>query len=106
MSGSSSTQGSYSYQPEIKYKYYLAEATLIGERVRFGGVSNRQIAENLVGKYKPGDEVQVYYDPDDPKDSVLEPGISFGMILMPMLGLLAIGCCILGGIVYFKFSGE
>lgn len=106
VSGSTTTKRNYSYQPEIKYEYYLDGMPLIGERVRFGGVSNRQIAENLVGIYKPGDEVQVYYNPDNPKDSVLEPGISFGMLLMPMLGLAAIGCGILGVIIYFKFFWE
>ena len=77
-----------------------------GERVRFGEVSNKQIAENLLEKYKPGDEVKVYYNPNNPKDSVLEPGISFGMMLMPMLGLVVIVCGILGVIIFFKFFWE
>ena len=93
----------YSYQAEIKYEYYLDGLRLIGDRVRFGGVSNKAMAEYLTDKYKPDNAVQVYYDPDNLKKSVLEPGLSFGMLLLPLLGLVAVGCGILGIIIYFKF---
>ena len=100
---SSPRQSSYSYQADIKYEYDMDGGKLIGDRVRFGEVSNKEIAESLVVIYKPGDKVQVYYDPGNPENSVLEPGLSFGLLLMPLLGLAVIGAGIIGVVIFFKF---
>ena len=104
--GSSSRQKNYSYQPDIRYKYEVSETSHVGDNVRFGQISNREIAGNIVAKYKPGSKIKVYYNPNNHRDSVLEPGISFGMLLMPLLGLFVVGCGIVGLIIYFKYFWE
>jgi hypothetical protein len=41
-----------------------------------------------VNLYHPGASVEVYVDPENPTESVLEPGLSIGSYFLPGMGLL------------------
>ncbi|MGY2932508.1 hypothetical protein ACVWZ6_002110 [Bradyrhizobium sp. GM6.1] len=55
----------------------------------------REVAEEAAAKYRPGKSVQVYYDPDQPGQAVLEPA-SRGGALGPLIG--AAVCAVVGGL--------
>ncbi len=80
------------YFPEIHYKYQVDGKEFTGNRFAFG-FSNRtkETSKNIVARYPAGAKVPVHYDPDDPEESVLEPGVYtlnwFGILF----GLGAIG---------------
>jgi hypothetical protein len=61
--------------PVVLYRYRVGDQIHQGERVKFGGQPSlsRAMAETLVAKYPPGARVDVYYDPLDPNNAVLEP---------------------------------
>ena len=91
------------YSPNVQYKYAVAGKTYSGNRYRFGdlyaveGKSHQIVAEHPVGK-----PVLVYYNPDDPADALLQPGVDGGdlflaMFLLPLnLVLFVIGSLLAG----------
>lgn len=62
--------------PLVLYTYCVGEATFRGNRVndeaRRRGRRGRD-AESTVARYPAGASVVVYYDPDNPSESILEP---------------------------------
>lgn len=58
----------------IRYRYRVGGQTHESEAIKFGGQAamSRAFAEPLVAKYPIGARVDVYYDPHDPKNAVLE----------------------------------
>jgi hypothetical protein len=64
----------YTYAPEILYTYKIAGTDYQSSTVRFGELTrnSRNLADELVGKYKPGSVVAVRYDPQDPARATLE----------------------------------
>ena len=86
---------------EVRYDYkvegvdYSADRVFFGDRVysAWGGVAMREIAQ-----YQPESTVQVYYNPDDPKDAVLEPGISGQVWTMFVASLVFMA---IGGAIYW-----
>lgn len=66
------------YRPVLKYSYTLNEKTYGGEHRRFDDdvivYSSYEKAKAAVADYPVEKTVLVYYDPDNPANSVLEPG--------------------------------
>lgn len=63
------------YTANITYRYKVGAKDYEGHRVRFGSpsrISGMQ-AEGLTGKYPVGAKISIYYDPERPSKSVLEP---------------------------------
>ena len=61
----------------MRYRYVVGGRERTGDRVCFGdglGVSWRSSAERRAGRYPVGRKVSVFYDPEEPDVSVLEPG--------------------------------
>src|SRR3954453_10603202 len=74
----------YMYRPEISYRYTVADEEFVGNRARFGdsfSLSWSAPAARLVQRYKVNSRVRVRYDPDNPQQSVLEPGMN-GMVII------------------------
>lgn len=92
----------YSYQPVVGYQYLVDDKQLSGETIRYGLVTNKSRAEKTVKKYPLKAEVIVYYNPAKPEQSVLEPGYTGGLLFMPVMGLIVIGCGLLS--VYLIWS--
>lgn len=61
--------------PVIKYSYSVAEAPYQAEKIGNGIYigTTRDSLKHWAKRYPAHAEVQVYYNPADPKDAVLEP---------------------------------
>jgi hypothetical protein len=86
------------YQPLIVYQYQVDDQQLTGSRRYFGVGSeekeNPKPAEKIVSDYPAGKQVRVYYDPQRPAESVLQPGGgAVGNTILCLIGgtLLLIG---------------
>ena len=98
---SSKTGSRDSYHANVIYEYDVIGKVYTGRKVGFGeyGREDEVHATKISEKYPEGEAVDVYYDPDQPSDSVLEPG-SHGL---PWF-YIALGFPFLlfgGGLLYF-----
>lgn len=63
-----------SYEAAIKYSYTVEDRLYHGKRVGIAdAINGKAHAEKLVELYGPSTEVQVHYNPADPKDAILDP---------------------------------
>ncbi|KJC54611.1 hypothetical protein UB31_02940 [Bradyrhizobium sp. LTSP849] len=86
------------YQVALRYAYRVGKRDFIGTEVDWGGTmisGLREVAAEAAAKYRPGQNVKVYYDPDQPGQAVLEPASREGA-LGPLIG--AAVCAIVGGV--------
>jgi hypothetical protein len=77
------SEGEYSYRPEVSYQYSVKGEEFIATRTRYGdrlALSWPAPAAKMVRRYPVGAVVSVHYDPDEPAEAVLEPGVN-GLIL-------------------------
>jgi hypothetical protein len=86
------------YLTEISYDYAVGGKTFSGGRISFDPSMHvtAESAEAVVNRYPVGSEQPVHYDPADPTQSTLVPGIettSYAMYLIPLF----FGCC--GGFI-------
>lgn len=83
--------GQTHYQPDIAYSYtvggkkYSSAKITVGEPPLDNNVNN---AKRLQAKYPVSKEVLVYFDPELPESSALEPGIKTGDILLASISIL------------------
>ena len=85
----------------FRYTYSVAGTAYEGERISLFGTkgvygSPREMQEAIVAKYPPGRQVKVYYDPEDPRAALLEPGGYSGSGGSVRFGL---GVAVAGGVV-------
>src|SRR3954447_17143601 len=86
------------YQVDLRYAYRVGKRDFIGTEVDWNGTmisGLREVAEEAAAKYRPGKSVQVYYDPDQPGQAVLEPASRRGA-RGPLVG--AAVCAVVGGL--------
>jgi len=81
------------YSANIKYRFIANKAEYVGDRVDFGsaGSMGRSVdadARALVSRYPPGEEVRVYYNPENPQEAVLEPGFATRSWMYALGGLV------------------
>lgn len=86
-------KGGATYTAVITYQYSLDGQTFEGDRVWFGddySVSNAFASafRAAVRRYPVGKAVKVHYDPDEPGDSVLEPGPTWSGSVFYFIGLV------------------
>lgn len=84
----SRSDDSTTYGADISYEYQVNKQTYTGNKVTFGDVSTskRSRAEKIVDRFPVEKTVDVFYNPEDPKSSVLEPGLNGGIWLLPGVG--------------------
>ncbi len=76
------------WRPRVRYEYEVDRRVYVGSRVSFGGWRPTWGgAEEVADSYPAGSTCTVYYDPDDPGNSVLEPGAANASVLELFLGL-------------------
>jgi hypothetical protein len=106
VSYSSNAEGGESYSPEVIYRYTANNQQYENHTIKFGenSYSSSRKAENIASGYPVGKEVTVYYDPEDPARSVLEPGVSGGSYILLGIGVLfaLIGLITMPLIVIFR----
>jgi len=86
-------EGTRMYKPVVAYRYDVDGLAYDGDRRTFGNYSsnNRGRAEKIVAQYRPGSQIQVHYKPDDPGESVLEPGTSWVLAIFLLFPVVFIG---------------
>ena len=79
------------YSVRIRYSYEVAGQKLEGQRLQYGYKSHdeRSSAKQEQSRYPSGKEVQVFYDPKNPKSSVLLKGSGTSWLAMG-LGFMAL----------------
>ena len=92
VSRSTDADGADSYSPEVTYSYEVNNTKFINNTIKFGENSygNRGKAEEIAGNYHIGKKVTVYYDPEKPDRSVLEPGVTAGSYIVIGIGIFFI----------------
>lgn len=101
VAGTSGTGKSRSttYEAEVKYRYQVDGAAYESDVLRIGQKSMglKSGAQDDVRRHRPGPET-VYYDPADPSNSVLEPGLHWSLSVKPVVGCLFV----VVGVVMFR----
>lgn len=91
---------SVTYEPVVEYSYSVMGQPFSGKRIAFGtNRYNYKKAEEIVTRYQVGSRVNVYYNPDKPKDAVLET-VAAGGKLFTIIGAAMFGV----GVVVFIVS--
>jgi len=70
------SKGRIYYHVAIAYSYSVDGQEYVGRRFRYDGhPTNENSANAVVSAHPAGSEVNVFYNPQDPRDSVLSPGV-------------------------------
>ncbi|MBL4761986.1 MAG: DUF3592 domain-containing protein [Gammaproteobacteria bacterium] len=74
------------YRVSVSYDYVLGSKSYYGRVIQFSMSDFRDEvkAKAVADKYPKGDHVTVYYEPENPDKSVLEPGGSGGWLLIAL----------------------
>ena len=91
------TRKIYRYQVDLRYAYHVGKRDFVGTAANWGGTAIyglRELAEKAAGRYRLGQPVVVYYDPEKPGNAVLDPDNRQGS-LAPII--LAAICAVIGG---------
>ena len=75
-----------SYHAKIHFKYSVNGKSYTSNNVTFG--QSTKAAGKIVNHYPTGKKVSVFYNPENPKVAVLEPGISTASYLFLGFGIL------------------
>lgn len=79
---------SVTYEPVVEYNYAVMGQPFTSKRIAFGtNRYNYKKAQEIVSKYPAGARVNVFYNPEKPKDAVLET-VAAGGKLLTILGLV------------------
>ncbi len=103
---------STSYYPVIVYEYAINGQRYQNDRVNFGpemGFSSTGPSETVVGRYHVGNTVDVYFDPANPAESVLERTAGGSNNLLLVVAALIVAVLICTGVVTIgamAFSGQ
>jgi hypothetical protein len=65
------------FRPLVEYAYCVGGRDYRGSRIQWGNLidlPSRSAAAKVVGHYRTGTTVKVYYDPRQPRVAVLQPG--------------------------------
>lgn len=82
------TKGGKQFMAKVTYDYAVGEVSYVGDRLRFGHYAGALAkGEADAETYKVGTPVEVLYDPNDPKTSVLEPGTAGVSVLGLVLAI-------------------
>jgi len=83
------------FKPQFEYSYILNGKEYKSKRIYFGShiitSYNKRYSQKLVEKFSKGTKVIVYFDRLNEKQSVLETGIKYQIIIGFILGLIITG---------------
>ena len=99
MQGQAGGRGGY-WVPSLSYDYSVNGQAFVGHRIRFGfvGSQSRSTVERMIAPYAVGSTGLLRYDPQNPRESVLEPDsvtsnmlvTAIGGAVLILLGLLVV----------------
>lgn len=88
---SKNDEGTNMYAADVTYEYQVDEAQYTGNRISLNSANSTTSSINSVlkdiKKYPEGERVTVYYDPEYPGESVLQPGADWVVYLVKFLPL-------------------
>ena len=95
------TRTSTSFSVRVTYAYTVEGSNFEGNTVGFGTMSHneRSDAQEELKSYPKGKTIEVYYDPENPSDSVLKKGVFWPMYIM-----ISIMIIILIGSIWASFA--
>ena len=81
------------YRPQIHYVYFVDNDSYTSSRISFSDFdyannTRQDVAQKVVSRYPVGAAVDVYYDPGDPGNSVLENGVKMAVFVPIILGIV------------------
>ena len=85
------------YAPRVVYEYVVNGVAYRGNRLAIGPVAtsrSRHSAEQEVARYPLGGEVQVFYNPQNPAEAVLQTRLQAGKVML-ILGIIFLGLGVL-----------
>ena len=86
------SDGDTTYKSVIEFSYEVRRRKLSANRVFFGALGiftgNRNYYQRVAQKYYKGKTVKVFYNPHQPQQAVLEPGISKKSFILLIYGFL------------------
>lgn len=84
-----SSGGTTKYRAEVIYEYTVDGTGLTGRRISAAdfATNDRSMIQAILDRYPVGRIVTVHYQPDDPREAVLEPGLRALSFLIPAIGL-------------------
>lgn len=85
------SDGDTTYKPDILYNYQVNGKSYQQGNIRYDGSwasSRSTYARDMVRKYPVGKQVDVYYDPDEVSEAVLEPGVIWASYFPLGFGLI------------------
>jgi hypothetical protein len=82
------------YYARIEYEYSVLGTTYVSNKINFSqrmGIDDTAMgtAEEKVKKFRAGSAVTVYYDPQDPRQAVIEKGGDSGLLVLGGLFMAA-----------------
>jgi len=87
------------YYPRINYTYSVDGQNFKGNKYKIMEASmSRRKARTVVAGFSPGDQITVFYDPEKPEESVMQPGEQKYLYIFFVLG---IGLAVFSVIKYF-----
>ncbi|MCJ8330086.1 MAG: DUF3592 domain-containing protein [Lentisphaeria bacterium] len=97
--------GGTSRWTEVEYSYQVAGKEFTSRQVSYNNeTTSYRNAKLFSKKYPEGSEITVYYNPDDPEEALLYPGLDVGgYIILPLLILMEI-ILFWGGISLFSYN--
>jgi hypothetical protein len=84
------TGTSTNYYPRINYGYLVSGQEYIGNKRVFAGTEkypSQRKAQNIIDAYPTGLTVTVYYNPANPHQAILEPGVQTKMVVFFIIGV-------------------
>ena len=77
----------------VTYRYRVHDKPYRNDRRQFGPEVLTLTGGSIDPKYEPGASITVFYNPDDPSDSVLEAGLRPGALVGLVMGCIL---CLIG----------
>lgn len=76
------------YRPSISYSYQVADQNYEGHRLHLGATSHndRSAVQQQLKQYPVGRTLDVYYNPNNPNQAVLTPGVGGGIWIAITMG--------------------
>jgi hypothetical protein len=82
------SKGTVHYHPSLTYRYQVSGQIYLGKRYRYDGhpsFYNEDAARQIVDAHPKGSEIEVYYNPDNPTDTVLSQGLDTADLAIPFV---------------------
>ncbi len=93
------------YSADIRYDYMVDDASYVNGAVQFGQVnsSDPSGARAVLKRYAVGQAVEVYYNPANPAQAVLEPGLQGSTWFLPIFGTIFVAVGLLFSYLMWKW---